>query len=104
MDRINSNQNSQTATDALALAVGAVMTTGQPTWPTREAPSYMVTRTAPSYSHFSNQVINVVKQHPHSGFAQEVAAIYASLSQRQVHLGEDFESAIYEDLDGLYEV
>jgi hypothetical protein len=32
-----------------------------------------------------------------------MAAIYASLSERQERLGDEFEAAIFGDLDSLYE-
>ena len=36
-------------------------------------------------------------------FARDLAAIYASLSERQERLGREFEAAIFDDLDSLYE-
>ncbi len=103
MNRTNSRQTSQTAIGALAIAVGTAMAAGQADWPSQETPSYIVPHTTPSYSYFSEQALNALKQHPRSDFAHDMAAIYASLSQRQVRLGEQFELAIFEDLDSLYE-
>ena len=79
------------------------MIAGQPTWPTKEPANYTVARTAPSYSYISDQIVKTVTQHSHLTFARDMAAIYATLSDRQIRLGEEFESAIFEDLDSLYE-
>lgn len=79
------------------------MAAGQPAWPTHETPSYVVAQTGPSYSQFSDQVMNTAKQYPHLDFAREMATIYASLGQRQIRLDEKFESAIFDDLESLYE-
>lgn len=103
MNKVISDQTSQTATGALVFAVGAAMAAGQPAWPVRETPSYMVVETTPSYSQFSEQMMAAAKQPAHADFARDMAAIYASLSERQERLGEEFEAAIFDDLDSLYE-
>lgn len=103
MDSITPSRTSQSAIGALAFAVGAVMIAGQPTWPTQETPSYVVARAMPSYSYFSVQAMTIAKQYPYLNFARDMAALYASLSRRQMRLDEASESAIFEDLDGLYE-
>ena len=103
MNNIASIHTSQTATGALAFAVGAAMAAGQPAWPVPETPSYMVIQTAPSYSQFSEQVLVAAKQPAHLDFARDMAAIYASLSERQQRLGDEFEAAIFDDLVSLYE-
>lgn len=103
MNKIVSSQTSQTSVGALAFAVGAAMAAGHPAWPTQETPSYIVTQTTSSYSEFSEQVMVASKQPAHADFARHMAAIYASLSERQEHLGEQFETAIFDDLDSLYE-
>lgn len=103
MNNLVSSHTSQTTTGALAFAVGAAMAAGQPAWPVRETPSYMVTQTTPSYSQFSEQVMLAAKQPPHADFARDMAAIYASLSERQERLGDEFAAAIFDDLDSLYE-
>ena len=79
------------------------MVAGQPAWPTRETPNYMVDRTPSSYSQFSEQMMVAAKQSSHEDFARDMAAIYASLSERQERLSEEFEAAIFDDLDNLYE-
>ncbi|WP_139212331.1 hypothetical protein [Jannaschia pohangensis] len=103
MNSIPNEQTSQTATGAIAFAVGAAMAAGQPAWPERETPSYTVVQIAPSYSQFSEQVMTKSKQPSHIDFARDVAAIYASVSERQERLGAEYEAAIFDDLDGLYE-
>lgn len=103
MNNVSTVQTSQTATGALAFAVGAAMAAGQPAWPAPETPSYTVVQIAPSYSQFSEQAMSAAKQPAHVDFARDVAAIYASLSERQERLGAEYEAAIFDDLDSLYE-
>lgn len=103
MNDIVSSHTSQTATGALIFAVGAAMAAGQPAWPVSDPESYMVIQTTPTYSHFSEQFMVSVKQPAHVDFARDIAAIYASLSERQEPLGDKFEAAIFDDLDSLYE-
>ena len=104
MINLVSNQTPQTATGALAFAVGAAMVTGQSAWPVCETPSYMVQQDATSsYSQFSEQAMAAAKQPAHADFARDLAAIHASLSERQERLGGEFETAIFGDLDSLYE-
>ena len=43
------------------------------------------------------------KQPAHADFAHDMAAIYVSLSERQERLGDEFEAAIFDALDSLYE-
>lgn len=43
------------------------------------------------------------KQPAHAGFIRDMASIYASLNERQERLGDEFEAAIFDDLDSLYE-
>ena len=87
----------------LALVFGAAMAAGQPVWPASETPTYAVAQTSSSYSEFAQQVMSVSEQYPHADFAREVASIYTSLSERQTRLGNEFEAAIFDDLDSLYE-
>lgn len=103
MNNIVFSQPFQTATGALAFVVGTAMGTGQPDWPVPEPPSYGVTQLAPSYSEFSERVMLAFKQPAHADFAHDMAAIYVSLSERQERLGDEFEAAIFDDLDSLYE-
>ena len=103
MNKFISSQTPQTAPSTLALAIGATMAAGPSVWPVREAPSYIVTETAPSYSQLSEQINAAAKQPAHADFARDMATIYASLSERQKRLGNEFEEAIFGDLDSLYE-
>ncbi len=79
------------------------MATGRPEWPVHETPSYVVTKTTPSYSQISEQAMISAKQVKFSDFARDMATIYASLCARQERLGDAFEAAIFDDLDSLYE-
>tara|TARA_A100000171_G_C2012897_1_gene87269 strand:+ start:288 stop:482 length:195 start_codon:yes stop_codon:yes gene_type:complete len=63
----------------------------------------MVTQITPSYSQFSERVMVAAKQPAYADFARDMAAIYASLSERQARLGLEFEAAIFDDLESLYE-
>ena len=103
MNSLTPRHTSQTATGAIAFAVGAAMAAGQPVWPDTETPSYFVEQTTRSYSQFSEQLMSPLRQNPHADFAHDIAAIYASLSERQERLGKEFEAAIFDDLDSLYE-
>lgn len=103
MNNIAVTYTSQTTTGALAFAVGAALVSGQPAWPVRETPSYTVTQATPSYSQFSEQIMIAGKQPVHTEFARDIAALYVALSQRQERLGYEFEAAIFDDLDSLYE-
>lgn len=104
MNNLTPITNSQTATGGLAFAVfGAAMAAIHPVWPENETPSYVVVQTDRSYSQLSEHLISAAKQNPHADFASDMAAIYASLSERQERLGEEFEAAIFSDLDSLYE-
>jgi tRNA(Met) C34 N-acetyltransferase TmcA len=87
---------------SVALAIGAVIATGQEYWPTEEAPAYLINQTVPSYSEVTEQIL-VATRNPHSTFVDQMASIYASFSERQELLGEEFEAAIFDDLDSLYE-
>ncbi len=88
---------------SLASAFNAAMDTSQPVWPTHEEPGYGLTRTSSSYSEISNQVMNAEVQYPHSDFFRDLAAIYESLGKRQIRLGMEIDSAIFDNLDSLYE-
>lgn len=93
----------QTTTGALALVFGTAMAAGQPVWPTQQVAHYGIAQTAPSYSQVAEQVMREAAQRPDADFALRIASIYASITERQQRLGEDFESAIFDDLDSLYE-
>ncbi len=101
MNSTTSSQTSQITIDTALL--GMAIAAGQPAWPSQEIPKYIVRGTESSYSDISDQVINIDNQFPHLDFARDLASIYTSLSQRQERLGKEFETAIFDDLDSLYE-
>lgn len=102
MKTIIQNHTPASSLGSVALAIGAAMTTGQAYWPTSEAPVYVINQTVPSYSEVKERVLAATKN-PHSNFVDQISSIYASFSERQELLGEEFEAAIFDDLDSLYE-
>lgn len=102
MNEIIHSQTSASSMGSVALAIGAVMATGQVYWPVDEPPAYVINQTVPSYSEITEQVLSATKN-PHSTFVEQMASIYAAFSQRQQLLGDEFEAAIFDDLDSLYE-
>lgn len=106
MNEIIHSQTPASSMGSVALAISAVMATGQAYWPADEPadepPAYVINQTDPSYSELTEQILAAAKN-PHSNFMDQMASIYASFSQRQQLLGEEFETAIFDDLDSLYE-
>ncbi len=102
MSDIIHSQTPASSMGSVALAIGAAMATGQVYWPTAEAPAYVINQTVPSYSEVTEQIF-AASRNPDSSFVDKMASIYASFSQRQELLGEEFEAAIFDDLDSLYE-
>jgi len=102
MNEIIHNQTPASSKGSVALAIGAVMATGQVYWPADEPPAYVINQTVPSYSGITEQILAATKN-PHSTFVDQMASIYATFSQRQQLLGEEFEAAIFDELDSLYE-
>ena len=87
-------------TTTLAVAVGAAMLTGQIPYPTKTE-LFQSQQVGGTYSAFmeSLQVRSLATEQ----FAMQVSAIYSALAARQEQLGEEFEAAIFGDLEGLYE-
>ena len=102
MNAITQSQTPASSMGSVALAIGAAMAAGQAYWPTKEAPAYLINQTVPSYSEVTEQILAATRN-PHSTFVEQMASIYASFSERQELLGEEFEAAIFDDLDSLYE-
>ncbi|MEH6391151.1 MAG: hypothetical protein V7763_05800 [Sulfitobacter sp.] len=96
------SQTPASSMGSVALAISAAFATGQAYWPQAETPAYVLNRAAPSYSEVTEQIA-AASRNPHSNFVEKIALIYASFSQRQELLGEEFEAAIFDDLDSLYE-
>lgn len=87
-------------TTTFAFAIGAAMLTGNLQYPLQDMP-YEVQQVRGTYSTFLEGL--AVNSMDEEHFAQQVAAIYNSLAQRQERLGEEFEAAIFSDLESLYE-
>lgn len=102
MSKITQNQTSMSSMGTVAIAIGTAIATGQAYWPVDEAPTYVIQQTRSSYSAVSEQVF-AATINPHSNFVDQMASIYASFSNRQQSLGREFEAAIFDDLDSLYE-
>lgn len=102
MNKIIHSQTPVSSKGVFVLAVGAAaLATGQACWSETEAP-YVIKQTGPSYSEVTERILAASKN-PHSNFVGQMASIYMSFSKRQELLGEEFEAAIFDDLDSLYE-
>lgn len=84
----------------VALAVGAAIMGGQFQYP-MSVDAYEVEQVSSTFSPFKES-LRVATQASEM-FAKEIASIYASFAQRQEALGAEFEAAIFEDLEALYE-
>lgn len=106
MNKMISNQTSQTTTNVLGFAVGAALADGGHLegWPIQETSHYKVIAMESSYSLISDQVMmNTEKRNPNTDFVRGMASIYTSLSKRQKRLDKEFEAAIFDNLESLYE-
>ena len=90
-----------TTTHSLAVFFGATLASSQLQYPPRIEP-YELQQVRGTYSPFIDSMN--IRAHASEHFAQQVAAIYSSLAERQHRLDVEFESAIFDDLDSLYEV
>lgn len=82
-----------------AVAVGAAMLTFQIQYPPR-ADSYEVQQVRGTHSDFMH---NLVLAGNVGHFAQEVSELYHAFAERQERLGDEFDAAIFSDLESLYE-
>ena len=71
------------------------------TWPISE-PTYVTTQDIPTFSFFAKS-IEVPKATNSLDFAQEIASIFASLSDGQQPLGAEFEAIWDNNADALYQ-
>lgn len=80
--------------------MGAAMLTGQADYPEARGafPSQQVTGTYSAFLHGMEQRALDAEQ-----FASQVATVFRALAARQERLGTDFESAIFSNLESLYE-
>lgn len=89
-----------TATAAI-VSFNAALAMGTATWPTHE-PVYITSQSIPTFSFFEKNfaIAPVTSSHD---FAQEIASIFASLSEGQEPLGAEFEAVWDANLDTLYQ-
>lgn len=83
----------------LAVAVGAAMLAGQFQYPPR-VEAYEVKQVCGTYSDFMERLARPAGV---DDFAQQIAAIYNGFAARQTRLGAEFEAALFNDLESLYE-
>ena len=103
MNNVVPDQTARIKPEIQTLAAMSETPTEQSAWPAPETPDYMVNQTPSSYSRFSGQMMIATKQSSHENFIRDIAAIHASLSQRQERLNKEFETAIFDNLNSLYE-
>lgn len=72
---------------------------GKLQYPTREQP-YLLQSERGTYSEFKSRIARFEAEYQ---FAQRLAAIYDRFTEGQVRLGVEFETAIFSDLESLYE-
>jgi len=91
---------SRQAAPTLAMAMGAAIVAGQAQYPFREEP-YRIVQEAGTYSEFieSMEAGRVVQ----AQFASSIASMFAAFAARQEPLGHEFQAAIFDDIEGLYE-
>lgn len=89
-----------TATAAI-VGLNAAIAMGGTNWPAPE-PLYVTTQNKPTYSFFEKSLL-AVPSTPSHDFAQEIASVFASLSEGQQPLGAEFEAVWDENVDSLYQ-
>jgi hypothetical protein len=82
-----------------AIAVGAAMPVGQFQYPAR-VETYQLQQVQGTHSNF---IAKLMKPVGTEQFAQQIAAIYNGFAERQERLGAEFEAAIFNDLESIYE-
>lgn len=95
-------QTTPTIGSTIALAVGAAIIGGQFQYPGPTAEVYQTQQASGSYSSFEKRLQTELPES--KAFVQEMAAIYSSLAGRQEPFGIEFEAAIFDDIEDLYEV
>jgi hypothetical protein len=91
---------SVTATAAI-VGLNAALAAGSATWPARES-VYITSQTIPTFSFFETERTAAPETTSHD-FAQQIAAIFASLSEDQEPLGAEFENAWDSNIHDLYQ-
>ena len=102
MSEIIQSQTQMSSRGSAALAIGTLLATGHAYWPAHELQPYVIDHTVSSYSEVTERIVALAKN-PRPNFVDQMASIYSTFSQRQELLGQEFEAAIFDDLDSLYE-
>lgn len=90
----------KTATVAL-VGVSAALATGQ-VFGVGVVPVYSTSQSDSTYSFVGSSFSNISSTEPHK-FDQEIASVYAALSEAQEPLGNEFEAVWDDNLDQLYQ-
>lgn len=89
-----------TATAAI-VGFNAALAVGSATWPAHE-PVYQTDQSIPTFSFFEKSLVVAPATNLHD-FAQEIASIFADLSDGQKPLGAEFEAVWDANVDLLYQ-
>lgn len=85
------------------IGVAAMLAAGQMSWPTDESIYTLAEFRAASYSPFVRESLTFPQIAAKRSFDQEIAEIYAALSERQEPLGVEFEAVWDANSGQLYE-
>lgn len=89
-----------TATAAI-VGLNAALAVGGATWPAHQ-PIYQTDQSIPTFSFFEKSLLVAPATNP-LDFAQEIASIFAMLSEDQQPLGAEFEAVWDANVDSLYQ-
>lgn len=93
-------KTAQPTTSIAAFAIGAALIASQIPYPTPNE-TFQNRQVSGTYSAFMASLhARSIAAEP---FAIQISEIYNSLASRQERLGDEFEAAIFNDLEGLYE-
>lgn len=103
MNNIVQNQSTPNTSATIAIvSFTAVLAAVPATGPVREAPAYFTSHSTSSYSSIEKSF--TFSKRPATGdFGQEIAAVYAALSEKQEPLGGEFEDVWDRNVESLYE-
>lgn len=83
----------------VGMGAGAIVLDGMPKY-AQPIGAYEWQRVLSSYSSFKNHLNSRGEV---ERFSEQISAIYSKFSHRQERLGVEFEAAIFNDIDNLYE-
>lgn len=72
-------------------------------WASVDEPIYVVDQTTPSYSAAAEKLLENRAVLSNLDFASKIATAYKTFVEYQEPLGEEFEAAIFTDIESLYE-